>query len=92
MTQDFTRLRAFVAAADTSGRANYDYGCEIIEQKDDHVIVRFSCTDTDDDVPVVGKLWMHNEGFMAWLQEEDKEPVIFSDRAWVLVAIAYAGP
>lgn len=93
MTQDFEALRRFVDSANNSGRINYDYGCKIIEEKEDHVVVKFFDTDvgeSEDDIQ--GKLWMYNEGFMAWQEDDTLVPIIFTDFPWILVSITYAGP
>lgn len=90
MTQDFETLRRFVEIANDSGSTNYDWCCKIVEENEDHVVVSFF-DKIGDFIHLTGKLWMYNEGFMAWQEAED-EPIIFSARPWILVSITYAGP
>lgn len=89
--ETLTKLKDFVNAANNSGQINYDWGCQIASVKDDHILVEFFSTDEDDDLSRVGKLSVHSDTLMAW-QEGDDEPIIFSNRPWILVSITYAGP
>lgn len=84
-----TNLQDFVEAANQSGQLNYEYGCEITAVEEDHVVVRFF--DEDGDGCCTGKLSVHSDTLMAWQEEDDAEPILFSNRPWVLVAITYAG-
>lgn len=89
-------LKDFVSRAAASGSINYDWTAEIYAIESDHVCVRFYDDDIVDETEqmessLVGKLYIHSDTLMAW-QEADDEPIIFSARPWILVAITYAGP
>jgi len=92
-----TSLKRFVNIADRSGQNNYDWAAEIYAVEKDHVCVRFYDTDIVDkdeqmETSCTGKLSIHSDTLMAWQTDEDEEPIIFSNRPWILVAITYAGP
>ena len=91
-----TKLQDFINTANSTGQINYDWGCEIYGFEDDHALVR--CFDTNMSEQeqleecITGKLYAHSDRLMAWSTDEDEEPIIFSARPWILVAMTYAGP